>query len=123
MRGASRSWPGPPSASVGRTRQRVPTKDCSRTAAEFRPELRGPASGRELEGRHDDAVRCEVAFGVEAQEFREPRAGAIDPTLDGPDRAAANAGGILVGKALGADEQKRFALVGRKFEESVAKVV
>src|ERR1700730_10534450 len=56
-------------------------------------------------------VGAEILGAVDIKQRRKFRARAVDTTLDGADRAAADGRRILVGKAGGAHQYQRFALV------------
>jgi hypothetical protein len=45
-----------------------------------------------------------IVCTLDREYFRKATAGAIDPTLDGADRTAADLRGFLVGKSGGADQ-------------------
>jgi hypothetical protein len=49
-------------------------------------------------------IGAEIIGTLDREDFCEPAAGAVDPTLDGADGAAADLSGFFVGEAGGADE-------------------
>src|SRR6476660_3430852 len=69
------------------------------------------------------AVRAEIVDAVDRQQIGKPRARAVDPALDRPDRTAADRRGVLVGEAGRADEDKGLALVWRQFVERGTKLL
>jgi hypothetical protein len=58
-------------------------------------------------------ARAEIAGAFDRQNLGKPAAGAVDPALDGADRAATDLGGLLVGEARRADQDQRFLDVDR----------
>src|SRR5262249_27307336 len=70
--------------------------------------------------RHDRPgrlIRAESLGALDREEIRKTRTRAIDAALDRANGAAANVGRLLVGEARCADENQRFALIGRKLRE------
>jgi hypothetical protein len=76
---------------------------------------RAPRNSRPPRHRAGLAVRAraEIAGAFDRQNLGKPAAGAVDPALDGADRAATDLGGLLVGEARRADQDQRFLDVDR----------
>ena len=69
------------------------------------------------EHRTRGVIRPEVVDALDRQQLGKPAAGAVDAALDGADRAFADFGGLLVGKAGRADQDQRLALIRRQLRE------
>ena len=67
--------------------------------------------------RAGGAVRAEIVDAVDRQQVRKPRPCAVDPALDGADRAAANRRRVLVGEARSANQNQRLALIRRQLRQ------
>ena len=80
------------------------------------------ANGRLLREQWCDRVLADFGRIADAEKLGEPRARAVHAALDRADRAAANLRRLLVGKALGADEQKRLALIGGELRQRVPEI-
>src|SRR6266511_3505780 len=68
-------------------------------------------------------IRAEVVRALDGEKVRKPRTRAIDPALDRANRAVANGGGLLVGKARCPDQDQRFPLVRRQLGERRAEFI
>src|SRR5215211_1796482 len=64
-----------------------------------------------------------VAAALPINGLGEPHAGAIDPALDGAQRAAADLGRFLIGKAGRAHQDEGLPLIGRKPGQGGAKLL
>src|SRR5271165_2787361 len=96
---------------------------CGNAADDWLRPLRGklsPAGSAASACRHDGPcrmIRPEVVRAIDRQQIGKTRAGAIHPAFDGPNRAVANGGGLLVGEPRRTNENEGFALIGRQFRE------
>src|SRR5262245_38331004 len=54
-------------------------------------------------------VGSKILGAVDIQQRRQFRTRTVDAALDGTDRAATDGGGVLIGKAGGANQDQRFA--------------
>src|SRR4029078_8021055 len=78
------------------------------------------AAGQDGAGR---AVRDAIGHAVDCEMLGQPRACAVHAALDGPDRAAADFGRLLVGEPRCADQDQRLALVGGQLGERSAELL
>ena len=68
-------------------------------------------------------VRTEIVRALNREKARQAGARPIDAALDRSNRAVADGGGLLVGKARCADEDERLPLIRRQFRQGGAEFV